>query len=101
LATRREAEVELEALRSSAARVWDLVLSGADGSSLLATSLSTVVELLKTQIDATSANGVCWGSRTALVATVSHFLELHADLEVLRSRHSAGMIEDEVDALWS
>jgi hypothetical protein len=32
---------------------------------------------------------------------VSHFPELDADLEVLRSGCSVGLIEDEVDALWS
>jgi hypothetical protein len=46
-------------------------------------------------------NGVCWGSHSALVVAVSHFPDLDADLEVLGSGHSAGLIEDEVDALWS
>jgi hypothetical protein len=36
-----------------------------------------------------------------LVAAVLHFPELDADLEVLGSKHSAGLIDDEVDALWS
>jgi hypothetical protein len=40
-----------------------------------------------------------WGSRIALVAAVSHFLKLDADLEVPESRRSAGMTEDEVYAL--
>jgi hypothetical protein len=35
-----------------------------------------------------------------LVAAVSHFPELRAELEVLRSRHSVDLTEDEVDALW-
>jgi hypothetical protein len=34
-----------------------------------------------------------------LVATVSHFSELKTELEVLGSRHSMDLIEDEADAL--
>jgi hypothetical protein len=33
-----------------------------------------------------------------LVATVSHFLELKSELELLRSRCNADLTEDEVDA---
>jgi hypothetical protein len=29
-----------------------------------------------------------------------HFLELKTEMEVLRSRHSADLTEDEADALW-
>jgi hypothetical protein len=47
LVARREVDAELEALRSSAAQVQDLVLSNIDGPSSLATSLSMVVELLE------------------------------------------------------
>jgi hypothetical protein len=47
LAARQEENVELEALRTSTARVWDLVLDNADGPSSLAASMSTVVELLE------------------------------------------------------
>jgi hypothetical protein len=50
-----------------------LVLGRADGPSYLAASLSMVVELHEGRIDAAAANGVDWGSRSALVATVSHF----------------------------
>jgi hypothetical protein len=49
------------------------VLGRADGPSSLAASLSVVVELHEGRIDAAAANGVDWGSRSALVATVSHF----------------------------
>jgi hypothetical protein len=38
---------------------------------------------------------LCW------LLIVSHFSELDADLEVLGSRHSTRLIEDEVDTLWS
>jgi hypothetical protein len=75
----------LVALRSSVAWVQELVLGDVDMSSLLATSMSTVAERLEGQIDITAANGVHWGSCSALVAIVSHFLVLDADLEVLRS----------------
>jgi hypothetical protein len=59
------------------------------------------VELLKGRIDAVAANEVHWGSHSALVATVSHFLELRMELEVLGSERSADMIEDDADALWT
>jgi hypothetical protein len=72
----REAEAELEALWSSAVRVQCLVLGDVDGSTSLATSMSTVVEWLEGRIDAATANRVHWGSHSALVAVVSHFPEL-------------------------
>jgi hypothetical protein len=94
-------EIELEALWSSVAQVQDLVLGDVDGSSLLATFMSVIAERLEGQIDATTANGVCWGSRSTLVATVLHFPELDIDLEVLGSGSNVSLIEGEVDALWS
>jgi hypothetical protein len=78
-----------------------LMLDDADGSSLLAAFMSAVVEQLKRQIDVAAANEVHWGSRYVLVVAVLHFPELGIDLEVLGSRRGAGLIEDEVDALWS
>jgi hypothetical protein len=36
-----------------------------------------------------------------LVDVVLHFPELDADLEVLGSKHSVELIDNEVDALWS
>jgi hypothetical protein len=36
-----------------------------------------------------------------LVATLSQFLELKSDLELLRSECNADMIEDQADALWA
>jgi hypothetical protein len=63
--------------------------------------MSAVVEHLKNRIDAVAANEVRWGSRSTLVTVVSHFPELDIDLEVLGSGCSAGLTEDEVDALWS
>jgi hypothetical protein len=94
-------EAELEALRSSAAQVQDLVLGDASVSSLLATSLSAVAVRLEGWIDAVATNRVRWGSCSAFVTAVSHFLELATDLEVLGYGRNAGIAEDEVDALWS
>jgi hypothetical protein len=56
-------------------------------------------ELLEGQIDAAAANEVHWGSCFALVATISHFLELMTKLEVLGSGCSADCTEDKADAL--
>jgi hypothetical protein len=75
------------------------VLGGANGPSSPAASMSMAVELLKDRIGATTANGFRWGSRSALVAAVSHFSELKIDLEVLKSGRSADLIEDEANAL--
>jgi hypothetical protein len=77
------------------------VLGDVDRSSSLMTSMSTVAKQFEGRIGVTIANRVHSGSRSALVATVSHFPELDADLEVLRSRHNVGLTEGEVDALWS
>jgi hypothetical protein len=101
LAGRREAEAELEALRSWVVQVWDLVLGNVDRSSLLATSMCMVGERLEGWIDAAATNGLCWGSRSALVAIVLHFPKLYVDLEELGSGCNAGLAEDEVYALWS
>jgi hypothetical protein len=53
---RLEVDTELEALRSPAARVWDLGLERPDGTSSLAMSLSSAVELIEDCINATAAN---------------------------------------------
>jgi hypothetical protein len=58
LVARREVNAELEALRTSAERVRDLVLGNIDELSSLAASLSAVVELLEGLVDTTAANGV-------------------------------------------
>jgi hypothetical protein len=72
------------------------VLGDVDGSSSLRTSMSLVVERLEGRINTPAANEVYWRSRSALVSTMSHFSELDIDLEVLESRHSAGLTKDEV-----
>jgi hypothetical protein len=70
LATQREVDAELEALQTSAARVQDLVLGSADEPPSLAASMSMVTELLEGRINTAVANGVRWGSCSALVAAV-------------------------------
>jgi hypothetical protein len=91
----------LEALRSSAAQVRDLVLEQANRSSSLATSLSLTAGLLEGCIDAVAANGVHWGTQSALATALSHFSESGAELELLGSGHNADLTEDQVDALWT
>jgi hypothetical protein len=90
---------ELEALRTSATQVRDLVLDGADRLSSLVASLSTVAEMLEGHVDVMAANRVCWGTQSELVVTLLHFLELEAELEVLGSGRNADLTEDQVDAL--
>jgi hypothetical protein len=62
--------------------------------------MCTAMELLEGRIDVAAANGVHWGSRSTLITVVLHFPELKTELEVLGSRCSTDMTEDEVDALW-
>jgi hypothetical protein len=81
LATRREVNAELEALWTLATRVQDLVLGSADGPSSLAASMSMATKLLEGWINPTAANGVYWGSRSMLVAVVTHFQKLKTELE--------------------
>jgi hypothetical protein len=75
------------------------VLGSADGSSSLAASMSMTAELIEGRIDAAATNGVCWGSYSALVSTMSLFPELKTKLEVLGSWRSVDMTEEEADAL--
>jgi hypothetical protein len=63
--------------------------------------MSTVMEQLEGRIDTTVDIGVHCGSRPMLVAAVSHFAKLDADLEVLGSGPNMRLTEDEVNALWS
>jgi hypothetical protein len=62
--------------------------------------MSTVAELLKGRFDTMTTKGVHWGTRSALITTLSHFLELEVELELLGSGHNATLTEDQVDALW-
>jgi hypothetical protein len=79
--------------------VWDLVLDRADGPSSLAAALSMAAKLLEGHINAAATNGVRWGTRSVLVATLSHFLELETELEVLVSGCNVDLTKDQVDAL--
>jgi hypothetical protein len=57
-ATRREADTKLEAPRSSATQVQNLMLERSDRTSPLAASLSSMVELIEDRIDTVAANRV-------------------------------------------
>jgi hypothetical protein len=50
-------------------------------------------------VNAVATNGVCWGTRSALATTVSHFHEPEAELELHGFEHNADLIEDQVDVL--
>jgi hypothetical protein len=82
------------------ARVRDLALGNVGEPSSLGTSLSMVAELLESRINTTAANGVHWGTRSVLVAILSHLSELKTKLELLGSGQNAYLIEDRVDPLW-
>jgi hypothetical protein len=99
LAERRQVDTELEALWSSAALVQDLVLGDVDGPSSLVASLSMVVELFKSRIDTTTANGVWWGTRSMLVVALPHFLGLKSELAFLGSGQIVDLTNDQADAL--
>jgi hypothetical protein len=73
LAERCQADAELEALRTSATLVWDLILGEATEPSSLGMSLSMVVEEDENRINTATANGVLWVTRYALVTALSHF----------------------------
>jgi hypothetical protein len=48
-----------------------------------------------------AANVVCWQTRSALVAALSHFPELENKLELHGSGRNAYLTENQVDALWN
>jgi hypothetical protein len=76
-----------------------LVLGNVNETSSLAASLSTVVELLKGRINTVAANGVHWGTWSALVAALSDFPELEIEMELLESGCNANLTDDQTDAL--
>jgi hypothetical protein len=59
LAERRQVDTELEALQTSAAHVWDLVLDDVCAPSSLLASFFMVAESLEDRIDTVATNGVC------------------------------------------
>jgi hypothetical protein len=64
-------------------------------------SLSLAAEQLEGCIDAMVANRVSWGTRSMLVATLSHFPELGAELKLLGSGRGVDQSEDQVDFIWT
>jgi hypothetical protein len=94
-----EVDGEVEALQSSVAQVWDLVLERPDMTSSLAVALSSVAEFIDNHIDAPVANGAHWDTWSALAAALSHFPELGTELEVLGSGRNTDLREDQVNAL--
>jgi hypothetical protein len=74
------------------------MLYNVDGSSSLTASMFMVVQLFDGRINAAATNGVHWGSCSTFVATVSHFLELKSELELLRSEHNTDVTKDEANA---
>jgi hypothetical protein len=99
MVVRWEADAELEALRTLAVRVWDLVPDNTVRPSSLAASLSMVLELLDGRINTVATNGVRSWTRSVLVAALSHFLELNSMLVLLESGRNVNLTEDQVDAL--
>jgi hypothetical protein len=59
------------------------------------------VELLEGRVDAVTANRVQWGTRSVLVSALSYVSKLETELELLRFRRNADLMEDQVDALWT
>jgi hypothetical protein len=100
MAEQRRANAKLEALWTFAAFVWDLVLGSAGGSSSLEASLAMVAEEVENRINTTVANGVRWGTQSALVAILSHFPKLEPELEFLKSGRDADLSDDQANALW-
>jgi hypothetical protein len=47
-----------------------------------------------------TANGVCWETRSALVAVLSYFPKLKSELETLGSGRNADLTDDQVVSLW-
>jgi hypothetical protein len=93
-AAQQEMDAELEALRSSAVGVQDLVLERDDEMSSLVVSLPSVAEQIEDHIDIATTNGVRWGTRSALVAALLHFPELGSELELLGSGRNADLTDD-------
>jgi hypothetical protein len=65
----------------------------------LATSLSSVAELIEGCVDIAAANGVRWGTMSALATALSHFPKLETELELLGSGCNVDLTEDQVDDL--
>jgi hypothetical protein len=69
--------------------------------SFVVAPLSLAAELIKDCVNVVATNRVCWGTRSVLTTTLSHFLELATELELLGSRHTADLMEYQADGLWT
>jgi hypothetical protein len=94
-----QVNAKLDALHASAVLVRDLMLGDVDRPSSLAASLSMALELPEDRVDIVAANKVQWGTRSVLVAALSHFVELKSELELLGSRQNVDMTDDQAEAL--
>jgi hypothetical protein len=72
---------------------------GAGISSSLVVSLAMVMEEVGNRIYTVTANGVRWGTRSMLVAVLSHFPKQEPELELLGSGRDANLSDDQADAL--
>jgi hypothetical protein len=86
--------------RANAALVQDSVLGYTCESSSLVVSLARVVEEIENRINTAATNLVRWGTRSALVAVLSHFPELEPELELLGCRRDVDLSNNRADALW-
>jgi hypothetical protein len=68
--------------------------------SFVVAPLSLAADLIKDCVNVVATNRVCWGTRSVLTTTLSHFLELATELE-LGSRHSTDLMEYQADGLWT
>jgi hypothetical protein len=93
------ANAELEALRASAALVRDLVLGDTGESYSLAASLARVAKEVENYTNTVATNAVRLGTRSALVAVLSHFPELEPEFELLEYRRHVDLSNDQADAL--
>jgi hypothetical protein len=54
--------------------------------------------MIEGPVDATTANGVHWGSLLALIAALCHFPEVGPELDLLGFEHNANPIEGQLNA---
>jgi hypothetical protein len=67
------ANAKLEDLSASAVLVQDLVMGNTGGSTSLVASLAEAAREVENWINTAAANGVRWGTRSALVDVLSYF----------------------------
>jgi hypothetical protein len=99
LAEHRQADVELETLQISTVLLQYLILGDTSGSSSLAASLAMVAKEVDKWVNVMAANGVWWGTQSALLTALSHFPDLEP-MELLGSVRDADLSDGQEDALW-